>query len=329
MFVVLPDKISLSGLAAGAEEIELPKKAVRRILLGCNYTIVDPSIVAGEDVDGWISSIRIIADNKEIFRVDRNELRKVVDLLGPYGTDSVEDPEDLDVVPTTAFRHDGLPVTTELQRTFYVFNLPHDFSRYKSVKMRIEWRAVTDEWPSATGMTAKFSVGLQLGNVPRSLTVTRVSSGSSTEHQLTMGDYPVINAMFLAGAWNVYKELKMPGKDGNNDVDCNELSLLQAMYNAMIGIEPSTDDVAYLTTGPILIPTYPNRMCHLSLDSTATLVAFFVGIAAEHRITEGVHNRGEVARGTAKLPERDYTAEKGNVINRAARKVKPPMFPMG
>jgi len=322
-FEVLAKKVSISGLAAGSMDIALPKRSVRRIVLGARYTVTDASIVANEDLQGFIKSIKISADNHEIFRADRDELARVTDLLASWSTDSMDDPDDLNTIPATASRCDLLPTTAEEQRAHYVFNYPHDFSLYKGdVIMTIEWNAVTTEWLSATGFTGVIYIGLHYGNVPRSITLTRVSTPAGTEHDIPMGDFPVVAALFIPSAYNDLKELVIKGKDGANEYYSNEQTTLQAMYSLLTGVAPSSDDAAFLMTPPLLVPVYDGRRAHATFTTgTTTLVSYFLGIAAEAKLTPSVTMKGAVARGQAEVQTRSYSTSLGKSLGASIHKL--------
>lgn len=285
--------------------ITIPKVSVRRLILGCNYTVTDAGISAGENLAGWIDSVEIIADGKTIFRADTDELPLVAALLAPYATDSLEDIDDLDVCPVASLYSDATPTTAELQRAWYVLNLPHDFRLYSDVEMRISWRAAQSEWGAASALTFKFFLGLQRGNVPRSLGVIRVASGSSTVHDISMGDYPVIAGIINCGTANYYDELRIKGKDGTYDVNINEPSALQAMYNAMAGVTPADDDVDYLFVPDMLVPWFPERKANLTLTTAAACTFLWLSILADSKpVSTAV--KGDVKRGVAAAETRQY-----------------------
>jgi hypothetical protein len=295
-------------LAAGADVITLPKVSMRRWILGATYNVTDASVAANQDFEGWIDSVQIVADGKTIFRADTNELRNVCKLLAPYGTDSLTDNDQLDNVPGLALLYDGLPTTAEDQRVWYVFNMPHDLRMYSDVEARISWRAATAEWDTpASAFTAKIWIAIHHGNVSRSLGVIRVPSSTSTEHNIPMGDYPVIAGVLTPGTVEYITEVKLKGKDGQYDVAVNEPVALMAMYGYMEGLTPASDSVVACYLPDLLVPYFPERRITVSCSTTTTIVAHYVSLFGNQTIKPQA-NKGDAKRGVAQAIATQYQA---------------------
>jgi len=297
-YFVVDDKISGSSTAAGADVITLPKVSMRRFVLGAVYNVTDVGIVAGEDFEGWIDSVQIVADGKTIFRADRNELRNVAKLLSVFGTDSLTDSDGIDHTPAGALLWDGLPTTAEDQRVWYTFNLPHDLRMYSDVEMRISWNSAVTEWAAASAMTYKIFVAIHAGNISKSLGVVRVPSGTNTNHDIPMGDYAVISALLTPGTVEYITEIKVKGKDGKYDIALNEPVAGVAMWDFMTGTTPTTDSVAAVILPDMLIPYYPERRVTVTCSTTTTIVAHYVALMG-NQVLKPEATKGDAKRGVA------------------------------
>jgi hypothetical protein len=306
MLETLNDKISHSSTGAGSDVITIPKVAVRRIIISGTYTVTDASVSANEDIDGYIDTIEISADGKIIFKVNRNELKNVCKLLAPYGVDSVEDSDAMDMVSGAALYYDGLPTTAEEQRYWFVLNLSHDFRMYETVEMKIAWRAATDEWGTASAFVFKAAVSIQHGNVPRSLGIFRVPGSSSTEHSLSMGEYPVIAGLIVPTTVEYITTVRIKGKDGTYDVDINEPTAGAAMYYAMTGATPGSDSVAGILLPDMLIPYFQDRLLTISASTATAVACHFVTLLADGK-PKATAVKGDVKRGVAPATLRQFT----------------------
>lgn len=330
MLQVLDDKISHSSLAAGSDTIKLPKVAIRRLILGAEYTVTDVGISAGENLAGYLDSVQIVADGDVIFRADRDELPHAAALLAPYATDSLEDPDDLDICSVASLYSDATPTTAQEQRAWYVLNFPHDFRQYDDIEMRVTWRAATDEWGVATAMAFKLFVGLHVGNVPRSLALVRSATGSSTIHEMPMGDMPVIAGLIVCATANYFDEIKLKGKDGSYDVSVNEPVITQAMWNVMTGSTPADDDVDYCYLPDMLVAYYPERRLSVELTTAAALVGLFVCTVAESTPAPEA-TKGDAKRGVAASEMRQFRpgTTGARAVNKASPRIKRRMSLLG
>lgn len=305
--ITLDDKISHSSTGAGSDVIKLPSVAVKRLIIGSEYTVTDAGISAGENLAGYLDSIELTADGDAILKIGRNELPYVVALLAAYNTDSLDDADTLDVTPVAALSSDATPTTAEEQRAWYVLNFPHDLRKYSDIELRVTWRAAADEWGGASAMVFKLFVGLHTGNVPRSIAVTRSPTGSSTIHDIPMGDFPVVGGMLVPGTANYIERVRIKGKDGQYDVDINEPIVGMAMYCALAGATPADDDIDYVLLPDFLIPAYPDRRCNVELNTAAAMSSFFIGLVQEAKV-KAEASKGDAKRGTAPSTVRSFSA---------------------
>jgi len=302
---VMAKSITMTN-AAGSDELALPLKDVKRLFIGFRYTVTDAGIVAGEDMKGLLTQVKVKGDNTTLLEVQRDEMARVIDVLSPLYSATLNDPDEIDISPTSSLIADGLPTTAEEQRGFFTLNFPHKFSMYDSVLMSFTWGAPVTEWAGVSAFTGTIIVAVQYGSVPRSIALTRVYSSSATFHSLSMGDYPIIGGIILPSSYNVIDTITIKGKDRAPDFEIREEIFGQALYSAQVGVAPATDDAAFqmLPVG-ILIPYYADRVCSIRADSAITVTAFFISLVAEHIVTAKA-TKSQVARGEAPQVSRVY-----------------------
>jgi hypothetical protein len=208
--------------------------------------------------------------------------------------DAVMAPQDV-----TALYSDATPTTAQLQRFWAVLKLPHDYRLYdKAPKLVMKFRAATDEWGAASAYTGSFYCALETGNVKESAYLYRVVRGSSTKHSLEMGDDTVRGAIFFGPTVNTWTRVKIPGSDGTYEIDSDQATLGQAIYNMATGQAPADDDVDYQLFTSIASAPFAEREATVELSSAGTMTAFFYNVKATHAIA---HNQslGRASRGEA------------------------------
>jgi hypothetical protein len=260
--------------------------------------------VAGEDVRGYLDRVTILADGKEIFRADRNELGRATETLAAYADDDPSNDYDLQIVDTDALVADFSPlVTTVASNFFFTFNMPHDYGMYKSVSARVAWRAVADEFVSASAITFVCGIAQDLGNVSRSIGLIRADAASSTRPNLVLNtDQTIIGGIVYFDTVDNCVEANLKGKDGKPEVILRELEdsvAFQALFNYYTGNVPADDDAERLYLPPgTLVPPYADRTLYLSVAAAEAVEGMFVILVAEHILPPDAV-KGKVARGEA------------------------------
>jgi len=301
LFEELDNKIAISSQSAGGSDtIALPRnRAIRKFMVACRYTVTDAGISAGENFQGWVNTIKIIADGKTIFEVQKNELQNVAKLLARYYSTEINDEQIHEGAVGAAMYYDGDPTTAEAQNAWYIFNMPCDLRHYDDVRAVITWDAATGEWGAASAMAATISIGLDYGNVSESIGVVRGYSGSSTYHEFSMGDFPVMRALFTGLTTDTMTKLTITGKDRMNDYNASSPIFGAACWAAHLGATASDDTTTVILTPEIFVANYPDRRAYLAVSSAAAVTAFFVVKLASVVTNEAAAKMGEVARGSA------------------------------
>jgi hypothetical protein len=302
MWILIDKVFSLSGTTKDADIIPLLKVATRRTMLGTQYTVTDADISAGETVKGLVQQLYCTVDRKVIFDIQTDELDFAAALCD--AVESAKNGETNARTPVTALYSDATPTTEELQRAWYILDLPHDYRIYQNApKLSIKTRAVTDEWGGATAFTGYFFVAIETGNVEESAALVRSARGTSTKHDLETGDYTITGVLLTGPAANTYSRVQLPGKDGRFEIDTDEPIIGQAVYNMMTGQAPGDDDVDYQMFVGIASAPFEDRFLHVELTTTSAIVAFLYVIMATHSVAAdapiAVISRGEAVAPTA------------------------------
>jgi len=143
-------------------------------------------------------------------------------------------------------------------------------------------RAATDEWAGASAYSGYIFWAIETGNVFESAYLQRTPDGTSTTHDLPMGDDLVAGALFTGPAANTYKRVQIPAKDGNYEFDSDIGILGQALYNLFTATAAADDDVDYqLVVGIASVP-FDDREAHIELTTTGAIVGFFYNVKATH-----------------------------------------------
>lgn len=290
------------GMAAGSDTIPLESRATRRIAIFGRYTETGAP-APSENVRGWLDRVEIYADKKLIFVAFRNELQQVLELLTAYATDSIADPEDLDIADSDSLFSDADATTNQVQRFWFILNFPHDLGMYKDVFLKLTVVGAATEWATApaTAMSSVFCVAQEFGNVPRSLIVSRDERGSNTVHDITVpSDYPTVAVYGIPAASNTLLEFTVPGKDGDELTikNADEAVLAQALWNMYTGNPPPDDDQDVVFAGGLYSAPTKDAILHVKLSTAGTFVALFLQVAAIHKTAETAP-RGDISRGKA------------------------------
>lgn len=304
MSLIINDKkVAISALTASSEQVPLQLIATKQLMLFGRYTVTDASVSAGEDVNGWIDKLEVIADGKTIFETQRDELIRAVELLSTYNGSVPDLLDSHDTIDSDALYFDGLPTTAAVQRFWFILNLPHDLRMYKSAYVKLTWRAVTDEWATASAMAATFCVAQVTGNVPISIGIKREQRATNTTHDITLGDRPIIGFIAVTGSANVISELTLPGKDNTFELkigNADDAVAGQALWNAQTGNVPADDDQDYVLMNGFISFYRANRIFHAALSSTATMLLLYIEMRATHALMED-GRLADVWRGNAKV----------------------------
>jgi hypothetical protein len=325
MWAIIDKVVSSSSVSAKFSGfLNLPKTAIRKQLIGTQYTITDPSVSAGENFKGHVDRLRLTADKMQVYDIQTDELDRVTELCSAVKAEKHR-MGGVSSTPATAFYSDATPTTAELQRAWYILDLPHDFRLYKSTpKLEIKMQAATAEWGTATAYSGYIFLAYEAGNVEESAYVFRVPDGTSTTHDLPMGDDLVTGLLITGPAANTFKRVQVKSINDDDEYDSDEPIVAQAIYNLATAQVPADDDVDFqLLVGFASVP-YDGRELHVELTTTGTTVAFFYNVKATHKIPDDAPVT-EVSKGVARASTSIQTTQPQNAPNTALR-LAPSMF---
>lgn len=258
---VLPTKPAFSGLTAQTKQVPIPPDRYDYIGLVLDYTVTDATIEAGENMNGWLKSLKIGENGNFPVYVETNELDDILDAMYPG--------------VTTGASKDDLPTTATAHVAYFIFKGPFQLGAMPNPYLELAVRAITAEFPSASAMEATLSVFVvrsaeEIGN---GAYWNRYLTPIATQHDIPLGA-SLVKDVFLKSSAAMTKVSLAQTVDGKKAstmkaLDIDDITPFEASYAGY-------KSAAYAANS-VLIPSvnsldHAGRALHVEMASGTVLM---------------------------------------------------------
>jgi hypothetical protein len=245
---------------------QAPKNLVGGVTLEGRCRVDDPTIAAGETLEGALERMIAGYENNPLIEARTNEVVQFSDVTTPEETTGSQ--LNFDLLPTTA---------TEFDFMLYIPG-PFNFGLYTEPEILIEITPI-DEWASITAFTLSARVRFEpyQGGVP--YYVKRVARSAGTSFSIDIGDDPAQAIYVRVGADDALSETYLYDQFGRPLVQYATAARQGALVSAWGAYKKTAPDPTpntYLINN-IHSQPFPNRRLQLELLSSQTVLLFVLG----------------------------------------------------